>query len=62
MKPVNVRNITLQFDSSEDVTEEVVNKIIELVNNTLSDANHFEEPQIIKQNDTTIQVIDLKDE
>lgn len=62
MKLINVKNITLQFDSSEEATEETVNKVIEMVNATLSDVNMFIEPQIIQQDDTTIQVFDLIDE
>lgn len=62
MKLVNIKNITLQFDSVENVNNETVNQVIDLVNKILSDKNLFIEPQIIKQNDTLIQVIDLIDD
>ena len=62
MKAINVKNITLQFDSSEEVTDEMVNKIIALVNETISEANHFEQPQIIQQDDTNILIIEVEDE
>ena len=61
MKPINVKNITLQFDSSEAVTEGLIETMIELVNATLSDVHSFSQPQIIMQDDTTIEVIDLED-
>ena len=61
MKPVNVKNITLQFDTTEEVDEGLVETMIELVNATLSDVHSFSQPQIIQQDDTTIQVIDLLD-
>ena len=61
MKPVFVKNITLQFDATEEVDEKLVETMIELVNATLSDTNLFSQPQIVQQDDTTIQVIDLLD-
>lgn len=62
MKLVNIKNITLQFDSVENVSNETVNQVIDLLNQVLSNENLFIEPQIIKQNDTLIQVIDLIDD
>ena len=59
MKPVTIKNITLQFDTSEDVDDGLINTMIELVNNTLSDVHKFSQPKIIKQYNTKVKVIDL---
>ena len=61
MKPVIVKNISLQFDTKEHVDEGLVNTMIELVNKTLSDVHKFSQPQIVKQSDTSIKVIELLD-
>lgn len=61
MKPVSIKNITLQFDSSEDVDEGMIETMIELVNTTLSDVHSFSQPQIIRQWNTKVKVIDLTD-
>lgn len=63
MKPVNVTNLTLQFDTNrEDLTIEDVNFYIKMFNDVLSSKFEVTQPQIILNKNSVAQVIELIDE
>lgn len=62
MKPINITNMTLQFDTSrKDITVEDVKLYINLFNETLSKEFKSLQPQIILNKDSVVQVIELID-
>lgn len=62
MKPVNITKVTLQFDTSrKDITIEDVKLYINLFNKTLSKEYNSLQPQIILNENSVVQVIELID-
>ena len=62
MKPVNITKVTLQFDTSrKDITSEDVKLYINLFNKTLSKEYNSLQPQIILNENSVVQVIELID-
>lgn len=62
MKPINVTNVTLQFDTSrKDITVEDVKLYLKLFNEKLSKEFESLQPQIILNKDSVVQVIELID-
>lgn len=59
MKIVNVNNLSLQFDTEEEVTEELIESYIELLNVTLSDIHLNSQPQIVKEDNLEFEVINI---
>jgi NADPH-dependent 7-cyano-7-deazaguanine reductase QueF-like protein len=62
MKPINVTNVTLQFDTSrKDITVEDVKLYLNLFNEKLSKEFESLQPQIILNKESVVQVIELID-